>query len=185
MNELAYTVADPVVSEEEWRQLTAWLPEMLQSLLGSPPYNRQNRPPMEGRGVYLFTENGRHLYVGRTGITTRTRRAGTEPRTSFRMRFDQHTQAGNPPWSASFAMRLARIDAREAAVEIPPGGWWPTKDHHPDFNQLFTAAKLRVGDEMEMRVSPFDDDERGIRSLVAEAYAAAILQTPFNDFSPP
>ena len=63
--------------------LTA-LPEMLAGLLASEVYGIDRRPPKGQRGVYLFTERGKHLYVGRTSITARSRARGGQPITSFR-----------------------------------------------------------------------------------------------------
>jgi hypothetical protein len=178
-----YEVAPAIDSGEAWNELQAWLPDMLQLLIESGIYDRSRRPPADQRGVYLFTEAGRHLYVGRTGITTRTRRAGTTPSTSFRARFDQHTQDGRPPWSAPFAMRLAREQARDVGIELVPN-WWRARADHPDLLELFTTAKRRIADGMEMRVVAFADDALGIRSTVAEIYAHAMLGTAHNDFSP-
>ena len=183
MSRVDYEVAPAIDSDGAWSELQAWLPDMLQLLMESDVYDRSHRPPADQRGVYLFTEAGRHLYVGRTGITTRTRRAGTTPSTSFRARFDQHTQDGRPPWSAPFAMRMAREQAREVGIEVPPN-WWTARADRPDVLELFTTAKRRIADGMEMRVVDFDDDALGIRSTVAEIYAHAMLRTVHNDFSP-
>jgi hypothetical protein len=178
-----YHVAPAIDSRDAWDELQRWLPEMLARLLSSEPFHRENRPPDGQRGVYLFSEDGRHLYVGRTGITARTRRARIEPSTSFRSRFDQHTQDGSPPWSAPFAMRLAREEAAARGIEAP-GDWWKSREDHPDLLELFLAAKRRIADRMQTRVIAFDDDGLGTRSLVAEAYVHAMLGTPYNDFSP-
>jgi hypothetical protein len=157
---------------------------MLDRLLASDGFDRANRPPAGQRGVYLFSEGDNHLYVGRTGITARTRKAGTAPTTSFRVRFDQHTQAGQSPGSAPFAMRLALADARDEGIAAPPSGWWKHKANYQEFNGLFLDAKRRIGDEMSTRIVPFDDDILGVRSAIAEMYVHAILRTPCNDFSP-
>jgi hypothetical protein len=181
--QVPYDVAPAIDSQGAWEALQRWLPGILESLLDSERFNRQNRPPAGQRGVYLFSEDGQHLYVGRTGITARTRRTGKEPSTGFRTRFDQHTQDGRPPWSAPFAMRLARDHAVRRNVHVP-ADWWRAREDHPEVLAMFLAAKRRIADTMEMRVIAFDDDELGIKSLVAEAYVHAMLRTPYNDFSP-
>jgi hypothetical protein len=109
----------PIDSAYAWAQLAEWLPQILSELLGSEVYGIDNRPPKGQRGVYVFTERGKHLYVGRTGITARSRASGAPPITSFRHRFDQHTQPGRPPGAASFANRLMRKAAMRRGIEIP------------------------------------------------------------------
>lgn len=178
-----YEVAPAIDSRRAWAELQAWLPEMLDRLCHSEVFDRRHRPSAEQRGIYLFSEEGDDLYVGRTGITARTRRAGTAPSTSFRSRFDQHTQDGQPPWSAPFAMRLARAEAAQRDIPVP-GDWWSNRKDHLELLELFRAAKHRIADHMEMRIVSFDDDELGIRSTIAEIYAHAMLGTPYNDFSP-
>jgi hypothetical protein len=71
-----YAVAPPIDTPQEWDVLQAWLPEMLERRRDSEVFHRGHRPPRNQRGVYLFTDHGRHLYVGRTGITARTRLLG-------------------------------------------------------------------------------------------------------------
>jgi hypothetical protein len=187
MTDPHYRDATPVDSQAAWQELIDWLPGMLERLLDSPVYDRTDRPPNDARGVYLFSKRkskSKHLYVGRTGITARTRKAATKPGTSFRTRFDQHTRAGSSPASAPFALRLAHAKAAKRGIAKPPGDWWKRREEHADFDGVFTQKKLWIGDELQTRVVAFDDDVLGIRSLVAEAYAHAMLRTPFNDFSP-
>jgi hypothetical protein len=113
----------PIDSVRSWAELTAWLPEMLEQLLASEVFHVGNRPPVDRRGIYLFSEAGEHLYVGRTGITARSRARGGVPITSFRHRFDQHTQPGRPPGASSFAKRLMLEDAAQLGLAVPDG-WW-------------------------------------------------------------
>lgn len=180
VNEVA--VGPSVDSPQAWMLLTDWLPEMLSELLASEIYNIHQRPPRGQRGVYLFSENGEHLYVGRTGIPARSRTTNRPPLTSFRYRFDQHTQMGKPPGAASFANRLMKAAAQELGITIPPNWWDEIRGQGAAVYQLFCEAKARIG-RMECRIAAFDDDIRGVRSSVAEIYVHAHLATPFNDFS--
>ena len=120
------SVGTPIDSSKAWADLEAWLPEMLEQLLSSEVYNLNSRPPKGKRGIYLFSEEGQHLYIGRTGITARSRAKGEEPITSFRHRFDQHTQLGRPPGASSFASRLLREHAGELGLAVP-SVWWPDR----------------------------------------------------------
>src|SRR4051794_16351237 len=99
-------VGAPVDSAESWAELMSWLPTVLEQLLASEIFHAENRPPRDQRGIYLFSEGDQPLYVGRTGITARSRAKGGVPITSFRHRWDQHTQPGRPPGASSFAKRL-------------------------------------------------------------------------------
>jgi hypothetical protein len=71
------------------------LPKLLAALLKCQPA-RPNRLPRElpRRGVYLFSEKGHHLYVGRSR--------------TLRRRIGQHCQPGAGPGIAGFAVLLAR-----------------------------------------------------------------------------
>jgi hypothetical protein len=175
-------VGTPVDSPAAWAQLAEWLPQMLSDLLGSDGYGIHHRPPKDQRGIYLFTDRGTHLYVGRTSITARSRASGRPPITSFRHRFDQHTQAERPPGAASFANRLMREAASRRGVVVPSDWWKNRKVEGAEVYGLFRAAKTRIG-SMECRVVAFEDDTRGVRSSVAEIYVHTQLRTRFNDFS--
>jgi hypothetical protein len=155
---------------------------MLAQLFASDVYDLMNRPPQDRRGVYLFSEAGQHLYVGRTGITARSRAQGGAPITSFRHRFDQHTQRGRPPGASSFANRLVLERAAQLEIAVPRDWWTNRRTTAAEIYDLYTAAKARIG-AMECRVVPFTDDIKGVRSTIAEVYVHVQLRTRYNDFS--
>ena len=169
-------------SAETWADLTAWLPTMLTQLMASEVFHLAYRPPRDQRGIYLFSDAGHHLYVGRTGITARSRAQGGEPITSFRHRFDQHIQPGRPPGASSFANRLMRERAAELNLVVPDDWWTHRASTASAIYDLYKAAKTRIG-TMECRVVPFADDIKGVRSTIAEVYVHVHLKTPHNDFS--
>lgn len=105
------------------------------------------------------------------------------PSTSFRSRFDQHTQDGRPARSVPFAMRLAHEEAARRGIAVP-SNWWREREENPELLEIFTAAKRVIADQMEMRIVGFDDDALGVRSSIAEIYVHVMLGTPYNDFSP-
>ena len=179
---VAEPVGGPIDSPETWADLTTWLPAMLAELLASEVFHVGRRPPRGQHGVYLFSEPGQHLYVGRTGITARSRAQGGAPITSFRHRFDQHTQPGRPPGASSFANRLMLDRAAELDVVVPADWWTDRKTTASEIYDMYIAAKTRIG-AMECRVVSFADDIKGVRSTVAEVYAHVHLRTPYNDFS--
>jgi len=89
----------------EWAKVEAKLPGYLEALLDSEVFGRGpgREPPPREHGVYLFTEAGRHLYVGRCGLTERAAKKGQGT-------FDSSTVAsggsscarrsGSPLWSS-------------------------------------------------------------------------------------
>lgn len=175
-------IGTPIDSSGTWVDLTTWLPVMLEHLLASEVFHVEYRPPKDQRGIYLFSEAGQHLYVGRTGITARSRAKGGEPITSFRHRFDQHVQPGRPPGASSFANRLMLERATQLDRMVPSNWWADRQTTASEIYALYGAAKTRIG-AMECRVVPFEDDIKGIRSTVAEVYAHVHLETLYNDFS--
>src|SRR5665811_402407 len=76
-----------------WEAVVAKLPIYLEELLASPVFGRGSGrvAPPTTHGVYLFTEQGRRLYVGRCGITERPRIAG-KGHSNFRTRLAGHTR---------------------------------------------------------------------------------------------
>jgi hypothetical protein len=171
-----------VDSAESWVELTEWLPEMLEELLASEVYGIDHRPPRGQRGIYLFSENDEHLYVGRTSVTARSRARGGVPITSFRHRFDQHIQLGRPPRASSFANRLMLERAAALGLEVPTKWWVNRTTTTAEIYDMYKEEKLRIG-AMDCRIVTFEDDVNGVRSSVAEMYAHVHLGTSYNDFS--
>jgi hypothetical protein len=180
---LGVAVGSPIDTPDAWEELVEWLPKMLQELLESDVFDRLNRPPSDRRGVYLFSEHGRHLYVGRTGITARSRaRVDVPPITGFRHRYDQHIQPGRPPGASSFARRLTLERAAELGLVVPNDWWKHRAKRATELYEIYKEEKRRIG-AMQCRVVSFEDDLKGVRSTVAEAYVHTQLLTAHNDFS--
>lgn len=116
--------------------------------------------------IYLFSDAGRHLYVGRTR------------RQSLRKRLRQHSINSAQHNQAVFAFKLAR----EATGHLEPG--YTAKDSraalaaNPEFKQAFAEAKTRIR-KMELRYVAEADP---LRQTLLEIYVAVVLKTPYNDF---
>ncbi len=115
------------------------------------------------RGVYLFSEGQKHLYVGRSNNLPKRplRHCGT-----YRM--------------AAFAFKLAR----EAAGFLKPS--YKTGDESreglmkdPEFVREFDRAKERIR-KMDLRYVEENDQ---MRQALLEIYCAVVLQAPYNDFN--
>jgi hypothetical protein len=136
----------------------------LQALLHMPPLSDGVLPfDMPKNGVYVFTELGRHLYVGQSA--------------NLRIRYGQHCFAGAWHRHASFAICLARAwIGDEVAYKLPRSHDTPILDHKSA--KAFSAAKARIR-AMDFRFVEEPDSRR--RSLL-ELYCSVALQVPFGDF---
>src|SRR3982751_567034 len=149
-------------------ELLERLPRLLETLLAASPVHRkvpgeQLRLP-EIVGVYLFTENDQHRYVGRTR--------------NVRERLGQHTRPKSPENSAPFAFNIAKKKAEADGVSL--SGPRKKIQNDPAFVPYFGAAKDRVR-AMDYR---FVDIDWPALSTVFEVYASVALGTDadFNLF---
>ena len=164
--------------DKYWAKVTDKLPSYLEALLASDVFGRGagRVPPPREHGVYLFTETGHHLYVGRCGLTERAARKGGG-HSNFRTRLAGHTRPSSAHNQATFAWRLA--------VEAVEGRWedLPTTrsalGRDSRFLQEFIRQKERVT-AMEFRMVAIPDD---FESYVFEPYAAMMLDTPYNSWA--
>lgn len=131
------------------------------------PYTYATLPPgMPKHGVYVMSENGMPLYVGRSN--------------NIRRRVSRHCNPGATHRMAAFAFRLAReATGRLVAGYVAGGG--NTRDElmlDPTFVNAFNAAKARIR-AMEFR---FVEETDPTRQALLEIYLAVVLDTPYNDF---
>jgi predicted GIY-YIG superfamily endonuclease len=116
--------------------------------------------------VYLFSENGRHLYVGRTRKLSQRLRQHSIPSS-------QHNQA-------VFAFRLAReATGRLEAAYSGAGRRAALVTDDPIFGAAFDTAKTRVR-SMQVR---YVQETDSLRQALLEIYASVVLATPYNDFN--
>lgn len=147
--------------DPRFREVVDSLHGKFEQLTGAEPFTAGASLPQ--CGVYLFTENGVHLYVGRSNNIP-GRRKGHFGKSAL------HN-------SAPFAMRLARAETGRKASFIKGQG---NKAAMIDevFRTAFDAAKERIG-RMEFRAVEETDQ---VRQTLLEVYCAVVLTTPHNDF---
>ena len=121
-------------------------------------------PGLPSAGVYLFTEAGRHLYVGRSN--------------NLRRRMQRHGSAGATYKQAAFAFRLAREQTGKLKATYKTEGSRAHLMEDPDFALAFDNAKRRICG-MDLR---FVEEPNPLRQAVLEMYVAVALGTPYNDF---
>jgi hypothetical protein len=119
---------------------------------------------MPASGIYLFTETGRHLYVGRS------RR--------IRRRLSNHCRPNATHYQASLAFLLAREATGRTEATYTAQGSRADLCADPVFLQAFNAAKARLRN-CEVR---FVQEEEPVTQALLEIYAALRLATPYNDF---
>jgi hypothetical protein len=136
-----------------------------EKLLAQSPMRPVKLPSgLPGPGVYLFTEGGRHLYVGRSN--------------NLRRRMQRHGSAGATYKQAAFAFRLAREQTGKLKATYKTEGSRAHLMEDPAFALAFGNAKRRIC-EMDLR---FVDESDPLRQAILEMYVAVALGTPYNDF---
>jgi hypothetical protein len=141
------------------------VPKLDQLLAMSPLTDGALPRNMPECGVYLFTEDGKHLYVGRSN--------------DLRGRYGRHCRPGATDRQATFAFQLAREatgrvirsykqdeNSRAALITLP------------EFRDAFTEAKARIR-RMDYRF--VEETDQNCQALL-EIYCSIVLGTPYNDF---
>ena len=161
-----------------WAKVEAKLPGYLEALLASEVFGRGSgrRPPPREHGVYLFTEAGRNLYVGRCGLTERAAKKGSG-HSNFRTRLAGHTRPSSGHNQATFAWRLA-VEAVDGRFEnLPVIRAELQQDSR--FREEFLRQKERVT-AMDFQVVTITDN---FESYVFEPFAALMLGTKYNSWA--
>ena len=164
--EIAVSTTRPHVTSghAEFASCIEQLPELLDRLWAAPAVPRRNHDRVPtAPGVYLFSEQGKPMYVGQT-------------RNLYR-RLAEHTRPSSRCNQASFAFLLALSEGEARGGKVVG-----TRDEvavHPDFEPAFVEAKARVA-AMEVRFLQLAEPK--LRTLF-EVFAAMVLGTEkFNDF---
>lgn len=113
-------------------------------------------------GVYLFSENGRHLYAGRTkrAICVRVR-----------------NQFGPNPSAASFPWLIAREVTGKKATYTKAGSRTQLLTD-PAFVVAYDQARARIR-KMHVR---YVDEPDPLRQALLEIYVAVAVDAKYNDF---
>lgn len=138
----------------------------LELLLAMPPVKPALLPQeMPKAGVYLLSEGGEHLYVGRSN--------------DIRGRIKRHSKPGATHRMAAFAFRLARQTTGLLRASYKKGdGSRDALMEDPAFASAFMAAKARICN-MELR---YVEESDPVRQTLLEVYVAVVLEAKHNDF---
>ena len=147
--------------------IVAQLGPLLEDLQSGPAYHGPTLRNLPKKGVYVFYEDGKPMYVGRVGSNSKQ---------TIRQRVRQHTIPSSGHNQATFAFRLLQEE-----LDLPVG-------HESDmtrpelakrYEAEFSEQKRRVR-KMEVRVVEVTDS---VLQAVFEIYAAVTLGTTrFNRF---
>jgi predicted GIY-YIG superfamily endonuclease len=142
------------------------LKPQLKQLLDRAPVTPGTLPTkMPRKGVYLLSDGGTHLYVGRSN--------------DIRKRIGRHSRPSATYRMAAFAFRLAREATGNLKATYKKGeGSRSALMEDEKFVAEFDAAKARIR-RMDLR---FVEENDPVRQALLEIYVAVVLNTPYNDF---
>ena len=121
------------------------------------PCHRLEVGDIPEKGIYVFYENGRPIYVGRSN--------------RLKDRIQEHGRPGSKNNSAPFAFNIAKSKAKRLGINIDKAR--SKLEKVPEFKEEFKKAKGRVA-RMHVRVL---EVENQITQHVFEVYAAFHLET--------
>lgn len=148
---------------QEWNGLIQEMPTLLKSLMSQPLRPWNDRGILPQKGVYVFYEDEKPIYVGRTN--------------NMSQRLQQHCNPSSGHTSATFAFNIAKREALKGGMNIQMTRTQLQVD--PAFSKLYLKARARVA-RMPVRVIEINDP---IVQTLFEVYAVIYLNTrEYNDF---
>jgi len=151
---------------KKFAELMASLEPKRKALLEIKAVTRETLPKgIPSAGVYLFSEKGTHLYVGRSN--------------TIRKRLCRHCRPSAKHNMASFAFLLAKKECGIGKATYRKDTSRAKQLDNPKFRKAFRYAKERIRN-MDVR---FVEEPEPIKQALLEIYVATVLGTPFNDFS--
>lgn len=143
------------------------LHDSYERLVAMPPVTFDQLPRiMPAQAVYLFSEQGRPLYTGRSN--------------RVRKRIGEHCRSSSQHNQAVFAFRLAREATGNLTAAYSSGaGSRANLPNDAAFQAAFLLAEARVR-AMEFR---FVEETDQTRQALLELYCAIVLDCPYNDFN--
>lgn len=168
-----------IARQRKWdAEITKQLPDLLTRLLDSPIYglgDGRELPPVEPRyGVYLFSERRRPRYVGRVGLTDRSKLAG-KTYSSFRTRLRGHVRPRHNQGTYAYGLTVKHFQAKK----LPLAGTRKANCEDPAFMAEFQRQCERIR-RMDIQVVEITDNRL---AAVFEIYAAMVLDLRHQTFA--
>jgi len=136
-----------------------------QKLMQQTPVRPDTLPSaLPRRGMYLFSDGGSDLYVGRTN--------------NLKGRIQSQCRRSSSHNQATLAFRIARKETGRTQASYTTSGSRDDLESDPGFGPVFSRAKDRIR-KMDLR---FVEEEGPTRQALLEICVATVLETPYNDF---
>jgi hypothetical protein len=149
--------------DEKFGNLIAELPQKYMELISMPPFTISTIPrDCPVGGIYLFTENGKHLYAGRT-------------KRSIKTRLQYHVSKAS---DCPFAWHLAREATGNKKATYKVEGSRKQLLANPEFKRVYESSKERIRN-MEVR---YVSEPSSIKQALLEVYVAVVSGAKYNDF---
>ena len=150
-----------------FEEIVAQLESLLEELQSGPTYHGGTLRHLPPKGVYVFYEDSKPMYVGRVGSNSKQ---------TVRQRIRQHTIPSSGHNQATFAFRLLQEDL---GLAVGHESDMTRPELAEKYEAKFLEQKLRVRN-MEVRVVEVRDS---VIQAVFEIYAALTLGTTrYNRF---
>jgi len=147
--------------DEKFLNTINLLPVKLEQLKKTNAITAKDLSNVPKKGVYIFWEENKAIYVGRTD--------------NMKRRLTEHGRKSSKHNDASFAFKIAKTKAALLGINT---GTRKELEKNPQFSILFSEAKRQVS-EMEIK---FIEIEEPLDQALFEIYAATVLKTRYNDF---
>ena len=146
----------------KFEEIINHIPDLMQQLVKSPLRQRNSLGDIPKKGIYVFYENNKPIYVGRTN--------------RMKVRIQEHGRKSSYHNSATFAFILAKEKANEQGIDINKNR--NALESDSTFRNIFLEQKERVSG-MKVRVIEINDP---IIQTIFEVYVSMELNTEYNDF---
>jgi len=149
--------------QDKFSEYIRRMPILLNELKANSLLNRNELEDIPKFGIYVFYENNKALYVGRSN--------------RIKLRIQEHSRPSSMHNSATFAFRLAREELARHQ-DIPKDATRGKLEKASGFKRLFFEMRARVA-QMKIRVIEIKNP---VTQTLFEIYAALTLDTKYNDF---
>jgi predicted GIY-YIG superfamily endonuclease len=146
----------------DFQRFSDQLPKLMEQLKNSNLIPTNSLQTVPAKGIYVFYENEKPVYVGRSN--------------NIKARIQHHCRPSSGHGSATFAFILAREDADKLGINTKIER--KILEVESRFSDLYSKAKTRVS-RMHVKAVEIDDP---ILQTLFEVYAVVDLQTKYNVF---
>jgi len=142
---------------ERFRKIIETFPAKMEHLNQSPFITKNELDNVPKMGIYVFYEEDRPVYVGRSE--------------RLKARLREHSQQSSGHMSATYAFNIAKKEAKESGIDTRKRRIDLERD--PEFAPIYKQAKERIS-KMQIRVIGIEDP---VEQTLFEVYAHLELGT--------